>query len=79
MDKKILNLKLEFPERFTDSGDNFLHEEHIPAWLKPEDEVERVIEDLFKRNPKAKIAKIGFSPSFAEDDRGGTITIHGKI
>jgi hypothetical protein len=78
-DHTILDLKLRFPDKFVDKGDDFLHEEHITEYLNPENDIERMIKELFERNPKAKIVKITFSPSFAEDDKGATITIHGKL
>lgn len=78
MEKLILELKSEFPDNFTERGDNVLHIGHVPHTINPESAIEKAIMDLFDKHPKAKIARVSVAPSF-EDDRGVTITIHGTF
>lgn len=79
MNKLILDLKNEYPDNFSDTGDNLLHMEHVPHTVNPEAAIEKAIMELFDRHPKVKIVRVSFSPNFHEDDRGGTITIRGTF
>lgn len=47
----------------------------------PETAVSKAIERIFKANPDAKVrtVSVSFSPNFAENNFGGTITISGTF
>ena len=86
--KVFTELKTEFPKNWMEDyevfGTNpraFETQHPFKGTVDTETEVGRLIRSLFENSPNAKVKKvsISFSPNFAEDDFGGTITISGTF
>lgn len=86
--KVFTELKAEFPKNWMEDYAVFginprAFETHhtFNGSVDAETEVGRLVRNLFENSPDAKVQKVtvSFSPNFAENDFGGTITISGTF
>lgn len=86
--KVLSELRNEFPENWLPDlevfGVNpkaFSTEHELANGVNIEDEIGRVVRNLFNTTPKAKVQNISisFSPNFAEGDFGGKLKLKGTF